>query len=113
MQNGTRPQLAEDVSLGMIGHDPRLEGYTGADLWSLIKESVAQAIQEFFFGHDSDIPETAMDTRVHLRHFHASIEKIQPSVSEKVNEVFHFFVVASFLMLSIFYLLRNANITWQ
>jgi len=113
MQNGTRPLLAEDVSLETIGHDPRLEGYTGADLSSLIKESVAQAIQEFFFGNDSEIPKTSMDTRVHLRHFHASIEKIRPSVSEKVNEVFHFFVVTSCLMLSIFYPHRNANITWQ
>jgi SpoVK/Ycf46/Vps4 family AAA+-type ATPase len=90
MQNGTRPLLAEDVSLEMIGHDPRLEGYTGADLSSLVNESVNQAIKELFISNDGEVPKQPTDTRVHLRHFHASIEKIRPSVSETVNSKLNF-----------------------
>jgi SpoVK/Ycf46/Vps4 family AAA+-type ATPase len=103
--------LAENVSLEMIGHDPRLEGYTGADLSALVNESVAQAIQELFINNGGKPPKQPIDTRVHLRHFHASIEKIRSSVSEKVNAMFHLSVMASCLMLSIFYLHRNASIT--
>jgi len=83
-KNGTRPKLAEDVTLQVIGNDLRLEGYTGADLSSLVKESAVQALQEFVFDPamaEATTPPT--EIRVHLRHFHASIDKIRPSVNEK------------------------------
>ena len=70
----------------MIGNDLRLEGYTGADLSSLVKESAVQALQEFVFDPamaEATTPPT--EIRVHLRHFHASIDKIRPSVNEKVK----------------------------
>ena len=81
LKNGTKPKLADDVTLQSIGCDARLDGYTGADLSSLVKESAVQALQEFVFNQDHPTP----DVRVHLRHFHTAIDKIRPSVNEKVK----------------------------
>lgn len=75
-----------------IGLDPRLDGYTGADLSSLVKESATQALQEFVFGqsdaggHDMEMG----DVCVHLRHFQAAITKIRPSVNEKAKRFFYY-----------------------
>ena len=51
------------------------------DLSSLVKNSAIQALQELIFNNDGQIPENRKDTRVHARHFYASIEKIRPSVN--------------------------------
>ncbi|XP_057376797.1 nuclear valosin-containing protein-like isoform X1 [Daphnia carinata] len=84
-KNGTKPTLAADANLIDIGLDPKLDGYTGADLSSLVKESATQALQEFVFGHNAArSPDMEMgDVCVHLRHFQAAITKIRPSVNEK------------------------------
>ena len=87
VQGGTRPRLAEDVSLETIGHDARLDGYTGADLSFLVKKSAILAIEEFFLNNNSESSTQPIDTRVHLRHFHATMENIRPSVSKKVNAI--------------------------
>ena len=94
MQGGTRPQLAEDVSLEMIGHDPRLEGYTGADLCGLITESAIRALQESF-DSDSKTFKQPRNKRIHLRHLDGIIEKKRRSVSGKVNAMIHFIVACS------------------
>jgi SpoVK/Ycf46/Vps4 family AAA+-type ATPase len=94
MQGGTRPQLAEDITLEMIGHDPRLEGYTGADLRGLIEGSAVQVLQESFDA-DSKTFKQPIDKRLHLRHLHEIIEKKRLSVSGKVNAMIHFIVACS------------------
>lgn len=69
-----------------IGLDPRLDGYTGADLSSLVKESATQALQEFVFGRGEAGNDVELgNVCVHLRHFQAAITKIRPSVNEKVS----------------------------
>ncbi len=89
LQNGTKPNLAADANLIDIGLDPKLDGYTGADLSSLVKESATQALQEFVFGRGEAGNDVELgNVSVHLRHFQAAITKIRPSVNEKVNALF-------------------------
>lgn len=89
-QNGTKPSLAADANLIDIGLDPRLDGYTGADLSSLVKESATQALQEFVFGRgEAGIDVELGNVCVHLRHFQAAITKIRPSVNEKVSGLYY------------------------
>ena len=82
--------MADDVSLMDIGFDPRLDGYTGADLSSLVKESAIQALQELVFNRQ----DPAQDVRVHLHHFQAAIAKIRPSVNEKVPTYLFFLLLS-------------------
>nr|CAH0102978.1 unnamed protein product [Daphnia galeata] len=83
-KNGTKPNLAADANLIDIGLDPKLDGYTGADLSSLVKESATQALQEFVFGRGEAGNDVELgNVSVHLRHFQAAITKIRPSVNEK------------------------------
>jgi len=102
VQGGTRPRLAEDVSLETIGHDARLDGYTGADLALLVKKSAILAMQEFFLNKNSESSTQPIDTRVHLRHFHETMENIRPSVSEQVNSILDF-ALALFLKFPFFF----------
>lgn len=74
--------------MSAIGQDSRLDGYTGADLFSLVKESATQALQEFVFNRIDDTNIVPVDVCVHLRHFQAAITKIRPSVNEKVIRMF-------------------------
>ena len=83
VQNGTKPILAEDANLADIGRDSRLDGYTGADLFSLVKESATQSLQEFVFNQIDPSLVASGGVCVHLRHFQAAIDKIRPSVNEK------------------------------
>jgi SpoVK/Ycf46/Vps4 family AAA+-type ATPase len=79
----------------LISHDTRLEGFTGADLLALLAESARQTMREFFSISGSGISEQPMESRVHLRHFQAAIEKkIRPSVNEEVSTMLQHFVVA-------------------
>ena len=89
-KNGTKPRLADDAQLDRIGADEKLDGYTGADLASLVKEASTLALQEFVFGammEQDEGTKTALDgaqVSVHARHFEAAVDKIRPSVNEKV-----------------------------
>lgn len=72
--------LAEDVNLAEIGLNPRCEGYTGADLAALVREASMQAIKEFMTGGGE-----SKQLSVCSRHFTSALEKIRPSVSERVS----------------------------
>jgi ribosome biogenesis ATPase len=79
LQNGTRPVLDRDVNLKVIGESAECSGYTGADLAALVREAGIEALKEFM---------TASNTTTKLvvsnKHFSKALEKIRPSVSEKV-----------------------------
>ncbi|XP_011303824.1 nuclear valosin-containing protein-like isoform X2 [Fopius arisanus] len=75
-KNGTKPKFAEDVDLEAIGKSEVCEGFTGADLGSLVKEASIQAFKESMV-NSSGI------TEVHQRHFDIAFKKIQPSVKDK------------------------------
>lgn len=81
-QNGTRPLLSSDVDLTAIASRPQLEGYSGADLASLVREAGVQALQEFI-GSGGDPAVGPLS--VALRHFDAAAGKIRPSVTGKVR----------------------------
>lgn len=89
-QNGTKPRLADDANLIAIGQDPKLNGYTGADLSSLVKEAATQALQEFVFNSLNCNGPITQEICVHLRHFQLAVNKIRPSVNEKVRHVLDF-----------------------
>lgn len=79
LQNGTRPALDTDVNLKAIGESAKCSGYTGADLAALVREAGIEALKEHM---------TASTTSTKLlvcnKHFSKALEKIRPSVSEKV-----------------------------
>ncbi|XP_015121417.1 uncharacterized AAA domain-containing protein C16E9.10c isoform X2 [Diachasma alloeum] len=75
-KNGTKPKFAEDVDLEAIGKNERCEGFTGADLGSLVKEASIQAFKE-------SMAQSSGITEVHQRHFDVAFKKIQPSVKDK------------------------------
>jgi ribosome biogenesis ATPase len=80
LQNGTRPVLDADVNLKALGESAECSGYTGADLAALVREAGIEALRELM---------TASTTTTKLvvsnKHFSKALEKIRPSVSEKVR----------------------------
>lgn len=79
IQKGTRPLLAPDVDLEVIGKCNECEGYTGADLAALVRESGIEAMKQFMLiGCTGQLMVTN-------ENFQRAILKIRPSVTEKVN----------------------------
>jgi SpoVK/Ycf46/Vps4 family AAA+-type ATPase len=79
LQNGTRPVLGADVNLKTLGESTECSGYTGADLAALVREAGIEALKETISSSD-----TTRKLVVSNRHFLKALEKIRPSVSEKV-----------------------------
>jgi ribosome biogenesis ATPase len=79
LQNGTRPVLDTDVNLKTLGESTECSGYTGADLAALVREAGIEALKEIMTGSN-----TTRKLVVSNRHFLKALEKIRPSVSEKV-----------------------------
>merc|ERR1711911_125449 len=87
-KNGTKPKLALDVDLEAVGQDSRLDGYTGADLSSLVIDSFRQAFQESILKREnhplqSNGNSNDNDIDVHRRHFDIAISISKPSVGKK------------------------------
>ncbi|XP_076679935.1 nuclear valosin-containing protein-like smid [Andrena cerasifolii] len=76
-KNATKPKLAADVNLEQIGYNSKCDGYTGADLAALIRESGIEALRELMDIRYSGQPEISM------RHIVSAFDKIRPSVQEK------------------------------
>merc|ERR1711911_79681 len=90
-KNGTKPKLALDVDLEAVGQDSRLDGYTGADLSSLVIDSFRQAFQESILkreNHPLHSNGNDIDVLVHRRHFDIAISISKPSVGKKDREYF-------------------------
>ncbi|KAK4876954.1 hypothetical protein RN001_009460 [Aquatica leii] len=77
-KNGTKPQLAPDVDLELIGKSEQCDGYTGADLAALIREAGVQALKEYIVQ-----PDTKQIPVVTTEHFKKAVAKIRPSITEK------------------------------
>ncbi|XP_065662084.1 nuclear valosin-containing protein-like isoform X2 [Hydra vulgaris] len=45
--NGTKPKMADDVTIEVIASDQRCEGFSGADLSALVREASVTALKEF------------------------------------------------------------------
>lgn len=64
----------------MIGKSEQCNGYTGADLAALVRETGVIALKEFIMkGGDDQQP-----LLVTAEHFKTAMSKIRPSVTEKV-----------------------------
>ena len=77
-QNGTKPQFDSDVNIELIANDKRLEGYTGADIHSLLREASLLALKQKVKG---EIPKDEQ-LKVKFSHFEEALSKLKPSVSE-------------------------------
>jgi len=95
VKNGTKPKLALDVDLEAVGQDSRLDGYTGADLSSLVIDSFRQAFQESILKRENhplqsngNSNDNDIDVLVHRRHFDIAISISKPSVGKKVSRTF-------------------------
>merc|ERR1711911_389129 len=91
----TEPKLALDVDLEAVGQDSRLDGYTGADLSSLVIDSFRQAFQESILKRENhplqsngNSNDNDIDVLVHRRHFDIAISISKPSVGKKDREYF-------------------------
>ncbi|GLV45591.1 smallminded [Carabus blaptoides fortunei] len=76
-KKGTKPLLAPDVNLNVIGKCEQCDGYTGADLAALVREAGVQAMKEFM------VAGAVNPIMVTNEHFQKAITKIRPSVTEK------------------------------
>ncbi|XP_065171878.1 nuclear valosin-containing protein-like isoform X2 [Atheta coriaria] len=79
-KNGTRPLLADDVDLELIGTSAECEGYTGADLAALVREAAVRALREVILDGEIAHGKPVIITTEHFKH---AVVKIRPSVSEK------------------------------
>ncbi|KAF5303990.1 hypothetical protein FQA39_LY01775 [Lamprigera yunnana] len=77
-KNGSKPRLAPDVDLELIGKSQQCDGYTGADLAALVREAGIHALKE----HMSE-PDTKELPSITTEHFKKAVAKIRPSISEK------------------------------
>ncbi|XP_071079549.1 nuclear valosin-containing protein-like [Haliotis cracherodii] len=82
-KNGTKPQLAPDVSLATVSIDPRSEGFTGADLAALVREASVTALKDIIKLPASDRPATVSVT---AQHFESAFNNVKSSVSKKDQE---------------------------
>nr|XP_014099100.2 nuclear valosin-containing protein-like isoform X2 [Bactrocera oleae] len=76
----TRPELADDVDFTAIAECT--DGYTGADLAGLVRQSAMLALKESIHNPDS------MDLRVRKSHFEHAIKLIRPSVSAQDRKTY-------------------------
>ncbi|KAJ8658799.1 hypothetical protein O0I10_005525 [Lichtheimia ornata] len=74
--------LGASVSLKQIAEDPRCEGYSGADLASLIRESAVASLRSRFFKPNGilDTKSSADAIFVEMEHFDTAFTKVSPSV---------------------------------
>lgn len=78
-QQRTRPELADDVDFTAIAECTN--GYTGADLAGLVRQSAMLALKESIHNPDST------DLRVRKSHFDLALKLMRPSVSAQVSSL--------------------------
>lgn len=90
-KDGTCPRLHSDVNISLIGQSDKCNGFSGADLVALVRESSCIALKEYMLlTHTSlcnsditSLQQTQEECIVYLRHFEEAFTKVHPSVSEK------------------------------
>jgi len=79
--------LIEDLSLETLANDHRCDGFSGADLASLVREAAVAALRKTFYLHGTTLSEE--DKRSHkeifitMEDFDTAFEKVSPSVSKQ------------------------------
>ncbi|KAF1323580.1 Ribosome biogenesis atpase rix7, partial [Globisporangium splendens] len=76
-----KSRMDPSVSLHAIAHDPRCEGFSGADLSALVREAGISALRE------TDVT-TATELSIHMCHFDRAFETVFPSVSRADQRMF-------------------------
>ncbi|KAG5900721.1 hypothetical protein JTB14_038239 [Gonioctena quinquepunctata] len=82
-KNGTCPKLAQDVSLDAIAESQECEGFTGADLAALVRESGVMALKDLLCGAN-----VTQEVALSSEHFKRAFGKIRGSVSEKDRQYY-------------------------
>ncbi|KAF7492657.1 Nuclear valosin-containing protein-like, partial [Sarcoptes scabiei] len=78
-KKGTKPPISSDVNLKSLATDERLDGFTGADLSALVRETSLIALKEKINGIKSlNEPIILNDS-----HFNEALTKIKPSVTKE------------------------------
>ncbi|CAO3621780.1 unnamed protein product [Cunninghamella blakesleeana] len=75
--------LVDGISLETIANDKRCEGFSGADLASLVRESAVASIRSKFYQHGTtqlDKSASADDIFVTMEHFDIAFTRVSPSV---------------------------------
>lgn len=83
-RNGTRPPLSSDVDLGSIAIDSRLEGFTGADLYALVREASLMGLEERVKG----LLPKEQELVLCKAHFERALNKVKPSVNEYDRKIY-------------------------
>lgn len=74
--------LAPNVDLAVIARDPRLEGFSGADLASLVREAAMFAMRDLL-ARPASAAEAEAVPEVAARHVETAMRVVLPSVSRK------------------------------
>ncbi|KAH9509042.1 hypothetical protein Btru_048878 [Bulinus truncatus] len=77
-KNGTRPNLASDVSLEKIGKDKRCEGFSGADLGNLVQVAREACLEEII--ESTEANSDLVQPVVNNSHFEIAFQSVRPSV---------------------------------
>ncbi|KAJ3127552.1 hypothetical protein HK098_006230 [Nowakowskiella sp. JEL0407] len=75
--------LSPCVSLQEIAWDARCDGFSGADLSALVRESAIAALKETVFKGTADAEVVAADILIKKSNFDVAFKKITPSVSKR------------------------------
>ncbi|KAI8101215.1 hypothetical protein M9435_001323 [Picochlorum sp. BPE23] len=83
--------LGDDVQLSEIAAMPALNGFSGADLASLVREASVQALKERLKQEESNEQGDVLSSQnilVMRRHFDMSLPRLRPSVSRKDQKMY-------------------------
>jgi transitional endoplasmic reticulum ATPase len=77
--------LAEDVNIDRLAD--RTDGYTGADIASIVQAAVILAMREHVAKYSSpkEADDHAAELRVHLRHVEEAMKKIRPLSAQELD----------------------------
>ncbi|KAI8581994.1 hypothetical protein K450DRAFT_230292 [Umbelopsis ramanniana AG] len=79
--------LIEGLSLAALANDHRCEGFSGADLASLVREAAVAALRKTFYLHSTTLSEEHKNSQIEifitLEDFNTAFEKVSPSVSKQ------------------------------
>ncbi|CAO3677665.1 unnamed protein product [Umbelopsis ramanniana] len=79
--------LIEGLSLAALANDHRCEGFSGADLASLVREAAVAALRKTFYLHSTTLSEEDKNSQkeifITLEDFNTAFQKVSPSVSKQ------------------------------
>ena len=76
--------LDKDVDLKVVANDTRCNGFSGADLASLVRESAVSALRERLYTGKVITENLNIEIKVQMKHFMNGFQKVPCSVSKRV-----------------------------